>query len=133
MKIIDLLNKVSNGEEVPKNIKIDGINYIFDEWENFYYRDNASREDLLVLGKDYSTLDFLNWNVELTEEDTIDIDGIEQLDCNGKTISSLKKEDEWTRCGKVNVDIFSQMRDNQNQLIKAVKQLNRELKEYKNN
>jgi hypothetical protein len=119
MKIIDLLNKVSNGEEVPKNIKIDGINYIFDERENFYYRDNASREDLLVLGKDYSTLDFLNWNVELIEEDTIDIEGIEKIE-------NEVMRDDW----RYYVPLFF---NKINELVQAVKQLNIELKEYKNN
>lgn len=78
MKVIDLLNKMANGEEVPEKIKVGNIIYIYESWEHFYYTDNEEREDLLVRGKDYSTIDFLNWNVELIE-DEIDIDSIEAI------------------------------------------------------
>ena len=57
-----------NGEEVPERIKVDNIIYRYENWEHFYYTDNEAREDLLVRGKDYSTNDFLNCNVELIEE-----------------------------------------------------------------
>ena len=79
MKVIDLLNKMAHGEEVPEKIKVDNIIYIYENLEHFYYTDNEAREDLLIRGKDYSTNDFLNWNVELIEDKTIDIDNIEEL------------------------------------------------------
>ena len=75
MKMIDLLNKMAKGEEVPEKIKVGNIIYIYESWEHFYYTDNEEREDLLAKGKDYSTIDFLNWNVELIE-DEVDIDNI---------------------------------------------------------
>lgn len=37
IKIIDLLNKIANGEEVPKKIKVTGRIYEFDDELNFYY------------------------------------------------------------------------------------------------
>ena len=66
---------------MPNRIKVDNIIYRYENWEKFYYTDNEAREDLLVKGKDYSTNDFLNWNVELIEEpQDIDIQAIEEID-----------------------------------------------------
>ena len=119
MKVIDLLNKMANNEEVPEKIKVDNIIYIYESWEHFYYTDNEAREDLLIRGKDYSTNDFLNWNVELIEDEPIDIDNIEKLDkCkfgHGNTISYQE----------------SKIIDKINKLVQAVKQLNKEIKSIK--
>ena len=118
MKVIDLLNKMANGEGVPEKIKIGNIIYIYENWEHFYYTDNEAREDLLVRGKDWSTIDFLNWNVELIE-DEVDIDNIEELDkCkfgHGNMISYQE----------------SKIIDKINELVQAVKQLNKEIKSIK--
>lgn len=89
MKVIDLLNKIANGEEVPERIKVDNIIYRYEDWERFYYTDNESREDLLVKGKDYSTNNFLNWDVELIEENqSIDIQSIKEWETKS-TINDL--------------------------------------------
>ena len=102
---------MANGEGVPEKIKIGNIIYIYENWEHFYYTDNEAREDLLVRGKDYSTIDFLNWNVELIE-DEVDIDNIEELNV-GDTLNN-----------KI-------IRDKFNKLVQAVKQLNKEIKSIK--
>ena len=113
MKVIDLLNKIANGEEVPERIKVDNIIYRYENWEHFYYTDNEAREDLLVRGKDYSTNDFLNWNVELIEEQQdIDIQGIEEF------------SSEYTMN-----NIEFQLQDKINQILLAVKQLDKRQKE----
>ena len=91
MKVIDLLNKIAHGEEVPEKIKVGNIIYIYENWEHFYYTDNEAREDLLVRGKDYSTNDFLNWNVELIEDEPIDIDNIEELELIGTNFIDMDK------------------------------------------
>src|SRR5574344_1706011 len=68
MKIIDLLVKISKGEEVPKKIRIDHWSYKF-EWEenlNNYY-DNSVDIDLmsvLCMSKEE-----LNYGVEIIEEE----------------------------------------------------------------
>ena len=112
MKVIDLLNKMANGEGVPEKIKVGNIIYIYESWEHFYYTDNEAREDLLVRGKDWSTFDFLNWNVELIEDETIDIDSIEEL-------KSVTNNIDGTVCIMVKI----------NELVQAVKQLNKKVKE----
>ena len=45
MKIIDLLNKIANGEEVPKKIKTRITTYIYDEFAKDYVEE--SQEDVL--------------------------------------------------------------------------------------
>lgn len=114
MKVIDLLNKMANGEEVPKRIRVDNIIYIYEYCEHFYYTDNEAREDLLVRGKDWSTFDFLNWNVELIE-DKIDIDSIGEL----KSVTN-------------NIDGIVCIMNKINELVQAVKQLNKEVKKLEN-
>ena len=113
MKVIDLLNKIANEEEVPERIKVDNIIYRYENWEHFYYTDNEAREDLLVRGKDYSTNDFLNWNVEIIEEpEEIDIQNIEEF------------SSEYTMN-----NIEFQLQDKINQILLAVKQLDKRQKE----
>ena len=115
MKIIDLLNKMANGEEVPKRIRVDNIIYIYENLEHFYYTDDEAREDLLVRGKDWSTFDFLNWNVELIEDETID---------NIEDLLEIKEYE----VDKTDVVIN---RNKINQLVQALKQLNKEIKSIK--
>ena len=45
MKVIDLLNKIANGEEVPKKIKTRITTYIYDEFAKDYVEE--SQEDVL--------------------------------------------------------------------------------------
>ena len=49
MKIIDILNKIANGEEVPKKIKTKTMTYIYDEFAKDYVEE--SQKD--VLKRDY--------------------------------------------------------------------------------
>ena len=116
LTVIQLLNKIANGEEVPERIKVDNIIYRYENWEHFYYTDNEAREDLLAIGKDYSTNDFLNWNVEIIEEQQdIDIQAIKKF-----IIPEIAKNEE--------VDMW----DNRimiNKLIQAVKQLDKKIRE----
>ena len=125
MKVIDLLNKMAHGEEVPEKIKVDNIIYIYENWEHFYYTDNEAREDLLVRGKDYSTNDFLNWNVELIEENTIDINSIEEFEIAG---CNIKFNGTFISTESIINDMIL---DKTNKLVQAVKQLNKEIKSIK--
>jgi hypothetical protein len=68
MKIIDLLNKIANGEEVPKRIRIDHWCYKF-EWvehlENYYDKDS----DIDLMSALSTNKEELNYEVEIIEED----------------------------------------------------------------
>ena len=114
MKIIDLLNKMANGEEVPLKIIVDGSIYKCDVLEHFYAREDKS--DLLELSTVFNTPEFLQMEVKVIE-DEIDIQAIEELDkCkfgHGNTISYQE----------------SKFIDKVNELVQAVKQLNKEVKE----
>ena len=65
MKVIDLLNKIANGEEVPKKIKFNGFVWTYDIYNKRYYEG----ENLLfdVLGH-YKGI-ILNDEVEIIEEE----------------------------------------------------------------
>ena len=62
IKVIDLLNKIANGEKFPKIIKIDYITYKWNKSENKYCRQDA---DYVSLSFDTNTL---NDEVKIIEE-----------------------------------------------------------------
>lgn len=66
MKIIDLLNKIAKGEEVPKQIKYNGNLYFYCKPCQIYEISEANK----LCGKDlYNTLDNLNDEIEIIEEE----------------------------------------------------------------
>lgn len=66
MKIIDLLNKIANGEEVPKTIKLD--NYVFEFNKTYEQYHNKYETNLLEHISDYN-YSGLNDEVEIIEEE----------------------------------------------------------------
>lgn len=126
MKIIDLLNKISNGE-IPIKIKYKNEIYIYQEDEQDYaYIEDGYYNWLLSDGTDMS---FLNEEVELIE-DEVDIDNIEEMTgtiyirCNNKNIEA---EDYFYNTTNI-AESIKNISDKQNELVKAVKQLNKEIK-----
>lgn len=77
MKVIDLYNKIANGEEVPEKIKVDDKYYYYDEtdYAEFYRYRTILEDDVLT---DYVNL---NDEVEIIEEDK----KIEKIDYNRNT------------------------------------------------
>lgn len=66
MRVIDLLNKIANGEEVPKNIKYKNETLTFDKEINNYIYDSGKDE----YWTDYFIIHLnLNDEVEIIEED----------------------------------------------------------------
>lgn len=110
MKVIDLLNKIEKGEEVPRKIIVNGETYEWDTIEHYYENDNG--EDLLELARRVKTKDLLNMPVIKIIEDEIDIQAIEEF------------RSEYTMN---NVEF--QIQDKLNELVQAVKQLDRKIKE----
>jgi len=112
MKVIDLLNKIANGEELPNKIKYHDLEYTKGKIKEF---------DTLL---SYNHIDFcefvrareLNDEVEIIEEEPeIDIQGIEELDY----VEDYEADE---------TDIKLN-RDKIRELIKAVKQLDNKIKE----
>ena len=67
MKVIDLLNKIANGEEVPKKVKVGYYYYEYEE--NGEYINTENTEDLLFDFDSYYPLEqCLNEEVEIIEE-----------------------------------------------------------------
>lgn len=72
MKIIDLLNKIANGEEVPKKIRITDIDDRITRHYNFFYdEDDQEYKDgeLFPLGARLILDRVLNEKVEILEEE----------------------------------------------------------------
>ena len=69
MKIIDLLNKIANGEEVPKKIEYRNIKFIYDKDNRLYIVENYNEyNDLLMELSNHKGTD-LNYEVEILEEE----------------------------------------------------------------
>lgn len=112
MKIIDLLNKMANGEEVPEKIKHQYYDY---EW-NTIDKDYQTRDGEMLLGN-MNIQYHLNDEIILIE-DEIDIDNIEELDTY-ETVETYDWQDVDTNRMTIN------------ELVQAVKQLNKEIKSIK--
>lgn len=117
MKVIDLLKKIEKGENIPQKIKVYQEIFEWDILEHYYKRSNG--DDLLELCTIFNTGELLSMEVELIE-DGIDIDSIERLDKNGTFIN-----------GKINDQRVIDIQNKINELVQAVKQLNKEVKELK--
>lgn len=112
MKVIDLLKKIENGENIPKKIKVYQEVFEWDILEHYYKRSNG--DDLLELCTIFNTGELLSMEVELIE-DEIDIDSIGEL----KSVTN-------------NIDGTVCILNKINELVQAVKQINKEVKELEN-
>lgn len=69
MKLIDIFNKIANGEEVPKKVKFnDGIYTYKPEWKD--YADEDEHYGLLVdtIPSTYQITKMLNEEIEIIDE-----------------------------------------------------------------
>ena len=91
IKVIDLLNKIANGEEVPKKVKVGYYYYEYEE--NGEYINTENTEDLLFDFDSYYHLEqCLNVEAEVIEEDKKIEKKIEKVDVNH--LQQIKK---WKR------------------------------------
>lgn len=107
IKVIELLNKIANGEDLPKRIKIQ--DYVFElskDYEHYYYNEDV--EITHLINHNFSNL---NDEVEILEDNT---EEIEEL---------LTIED--YECDKTDIRLN---RDKINELVKAVNKLRKENK-----
>ncbi len=80
IKVIDLLNMISKGEEVPKRIKLFGVE--FKKKGNEYYSVYTSEPLVSYFGEDYLRAE-LNDEIEILDEEFIDI---EEITLNGEKL-----------------------------------------------
>ena len=73
IKVIELLNKIANGEDLPKRIKIQ--DYVFElskDYEHYYYNEDV--EITHLINHNFSNL---NDEVEILEDNTEEIEELE--------------------------------------------------------
>lgn len=70
MKVIDLLNKIANNEELPKKIKWSGVKFYLKDKIKYYDYENDIGCSLFRHDTEfYSSLDMLNDEIEIIGED----------------------------------------------------------------
>lgn len=109
MKVIDLIIKQYNNEDMPKHIKINRLNYIYNNNRKTYESEYGE-----FMSFDF-TNNVLNMQVELIENE-IDIDNIEELDTY-ETVETYDWQDVDTNRMTIN------------ELVQAVKQLDKKIRE----
>lgn len=77
MKVIDLLNKIANGEEVPKKVKYKTFYWKYSEKDRDY---KDTDKDYVFSCSNYDIPEMLNNEVEIIEEDN----KIEYIECRIK-------------------------------------------------
>lgn len=111
MKIIDLLNKISNGEEPPK--KIIHNNFIYTYTDNGYYDEIA--DDYLFDA--YYVNDILNDEVEILET-TIKIEKIDENKMQELGVVELYKPDKIEKSDRIEkIDLYTNARCGGNMTI----------------
>ena len=94
MKVIDLLNKIANGEEVPKNIKLFGVTFDYIQ-ENETYLSHYGKVNLLDMNDHLlrnKNIKLLNEEIEIIEDKSKKIEKLEKptqdeyLYSNGKEL-----------------------------------------------
>ena len=99
MKVIDLLNKIAKGEEIPKKILCDGIVYTYNPKQGDYH-EIASPISLFLYenfgNSPNTTIWLLSDNIEILEDKTEEIEEIQNFTCltkgnNGEIIKLLNE------------------------------------------
>ena len=125
IKIIELLNKIANGEEVPEKIKIRGntlkwieIDFEVEEEKGYKVIDKNSSfywlQDIISL----DSIEDLNEEVEILEDNTEQIEGIELIGTNFMDMDKNQLKDEINKnrifINKLRQEIFELRKDKNN-------------------
>ena len=125
IKIIELLNKIANGEEVPEKIKIRGntlkwieIDFEVEEEKGYKVIDKNSNfywlQDIISL----DSIEDLNEEVEILEDNTEQIEGIELSGTNFMDMDKNQLKDEINKnrifINKLKQEIFELRKDKNN-------------------
>ena len=131
MKVIDLLNKIANGEEVPKEIKASRMTWYYEKGFSQYKNSNC-QELIKYLNGHYSNFAtgltykaILNYEVEIIEEDK----EIEEIRDERNLYDCTIWESEYqasTDLEKKIIDNIGYLIEKQKELIKAVNELKKE-------
>ena len=115
MKVIDLINMINNKEDLPEKMIISKIEFHSNVFKTMIYEEDCNTNIWMAIQLNHIDLDdyVKIMEVELIE-DEIDIDSIEKLE-------SITNNIDGTVCIMVKI----------NELVQAVKQLNKKVKEVK--
>ena len=116
IKIIDLVNRIESGEEVPEKIKYNQLEFKYDKGSGKYIRKNSSIITWFCIER--FTNDFLNKTVEILEDNT---EQIEELPTKLVYGSAINGNPEYHVTQKEIVDKI-------NELVKAVNAIRKENK-----
>ncbi len=122
MKVIDLLNKIANREELPKKFKYENKIYVYYDTYGGYYEENCqgiyNRKFLTFKNEQYYAV--LNVEIEIIEEETKEIEKIEvddncivNINETGRHLLSTNMKDRDIYITKIN-----ELIDNVNDLLK---------------
>jgi hypothetical protein len=119
IKIIDLLNKIANGEEVPKKIKYSTLIYKFNENCNQFYEegkgsyyDSKLKYEGSIEWQFYG--DYLNDEVEILEDNTEEIEELNDT-CYDRNMTGEERE-----------YYHNITREKINELVKAVNEIRKD-------
>jgi len=107
IKIIELVNRIESGEEIPEKIKYNEMEFKYDKSSGRYIRKTSSITTWFCIER--FTNDFLNKTVEILEDNTEDI---KELKRYGEGNAYVYKPDE--------------IADKIDELVKAVNELRKE-------
>lgn len=125
MKLIDLLNKIKNKENMPSEIIFDKGKFKWNTLERFYERGDGS--DLLELCTIYNTDELLNMEVESIENE------IEKIYCtNNKQGIMTKSSDDNEKEKELRKYIVNNCADIE-ELLRIVKQIDKRVKKLEEN
>ena len=115
MKVIDLINMINNKEDLPEKMIINKIEFHSNVFKTMIYEEDCNTNIWMAIQLNHIDLDdyVKIMEVELIEDETIDIDNIEEL------------LTEYSESG-ADTDIINYIND---KIVPGIKQLNKRVKE----
>lgn len=121
IKIIDLLNKIANMEELPKEIYFCGRIYELDDYNHYMYEKYGLYEDLLDFTLNVELDEFLNDEVKIIEEE--------------KEIEKIPYHYNfgYIDCGDLKREVIEELSNNFNYFADKINEIIDEIKKFKEN
>ena len=120
IKVIDLVNRIESGEKVPEKIKYNQLEFKYDKGSGKYIRKNSSIITWFCIER--FTNDFLNKTVEILEDNTEEIEELEEISDEYFNMLSDESKVKWLK------SYIKDDRNKINELVKAVNKLRKENK-----
>ena len=122
MKVIDLINMINNKEDLPEKMIINKIEFHSNVFKTMIYEEDCNTNIWMAIQLNHIDLDdyVKIMEVELIEDETIDIERINELEpYSDDGVEFYDKSD------------IHKIAKKTNEILQAVKQLNKEIKSIK--